>query len=340
MEEQEQKKKPKTAVLAFVQGLSELSSINAENPALEKKMITNPLQSKFNLASETQLFTLPSGRKCRFTAKTIDSKKCVVWSGNAREQEKIDRNELDNLKKNISLHGQLVPALVRLSKNANVDFPYEVIYGSRRLKACQELEIPIKVIEADLSDEDALFFMEAENEYRESLSLYEKAVIYNQWLESKIFKTQEELAEKLGLSVRWIRKLLSLLKIPKYVIDALPSLKDLTKPRAERLALCLEKNMDAEVTIKKVLETLKIEDTYYTGDKLFFRIFSAFNEIDAKKTKNNNLEDKVVFNEDGERILTLKLSKSGKAKIEVCKHLSSKKVGKLLEAIEKVAKKI
>ncbi len=344
----DKKKRPKTAVLAFMQGLQ--NSVEKSDVLVAEKVpvLKNPSSSpspapnRINSSAETQLYDLPSGKKCRFITKTIDSRKCIVWLGNARDQDKISRTELEALKSSISAQGQLIPALARPNKNGEKagEFTHELIFGSRRLKACQELNLPIKIIEADLSDEDALYFMDAENASREDLSLYEKATIYSKWIEDRTFESADDLSKKLGLSKRWVNKLLTLLRIPRFIVDALPDLKDLTKGRAEKLFALYSTNPELDSMIQSEIDRLKLEKESYTGDEFFERILGFLKAQKATNNSKSAWDEKEISSEDGEAVLVLKKSKSGKIKIEINKHLSPKKVSKLLENIEKFAKKL
>lgn len=338
----DKKKRPKTAVLAFMQGLQNSMDKSDVLVAEKAPVLKSPsaVPSRTNSSTETQLYDLPSGKKCRFIPKTIDSHKCLVWRGNGRDQDRIDRTELETLKTSIVAQGQLIPALARPSKNEAGEHTHEIIYGSRRLKACQELNLPIKIIEADMPDEDALFFMDAENASREDLSIYEKATIYNRWLQENLFESADELSKKLGLSKRWVNKLLSLLKIPKFIVDALPNLKDLTKSKAEKLFSLYSRNPELDSKIQREIDQLKLEKESYTGDELFLRIFGILKTQNDTNTAINPWDEKEISSEDGEAVLTLKTSRSGKIKIEINKNLSPKKLSKLLDNIEKVAKKL
>lgn len=344
----EQKKRPKTAVMAFMQALQQqeygTDLKQEDHPAPVTPIVQRPssLQGTFNALSEVQLYTLPSGKKCRFLAKTIESKKCKVWAGNARDQNKISRDELEALKTSISAQGQLVPILARPNRDdANSEFSHEIIYGSRRLRACQELNLPIKIIEADIPDEDAVFFMDAENASREDLSIYERAMIYKRWLDDKVFRSQEDLAQKIGISRQWVIKSLALLKFPDYLLDALPKYKDLTKLRADKLRSYLSKYPAMEERLKASIKTLATENPNYSGDELFETIFNEFKKNNGAGTSNNSLwEERELFTEEGEKILTIKTLMNGKLKLEVSSNLSSKKAAKLIENLEKIIKRL
>lgn len=342
----EEKKRPKTAVLAFLQDLENNALVEEEvtlkEPTLPKVNINEMAilpQRKFDSSQETQLYKLPSGKKSRFIPKTISSRNCRVWSGNSRIQEKLENTDLETLKAIIAVQGQQVPALARPVKD-NIDANYishEVIYGSRRLKVCQQLGIDIKIIEADLSDEDALLLMEAENSGRQDISIYEKAKAYQKWIDEKRFDSYNDLAQKLGKARSWVFKLVSFLKIPAFIIDAIPNLNELTKLRAERLLTLISKNENALEKIKDVIKSIKADKEDYNTDELFKKIFLAFQRKTDKGLDGVDLKE--ICSGDGESILTIITTRSGKISLEINKQLSPQRLAKLLDGLEKVARK-
>ncbi|MDC0739618.1 plasmid partitioning protein RepB [Cognatishimia sp. SS12] len=78
----------------------------------------------------------------------------------------------DALKSSIEEGGQQVPILVRRS---DIQGRFEIIYGRRRLRACQDLGIKVRANVQDLDDATALLAKGLENAARRNLSFYEKA---------------------------------------------------------------------------------------------------------------------------------------------------------------------
>jgi ParB/RepB/Spo0J family partition protein len=352
----EEKKKPKTAIVAFMQSLEKME-MSAQPSKLSSETVKSSDSSTQNVESQPQnsfprrkvfrtpvmpeSFMLPSGKSCDFITKNVDSKNCCVWHGNARDQDRMNLDDLSSLKASIQAQGQLVPALVRRAgKKDNPNITHEVIYGSRRLKACQELGVQLKVLEAEISDEDAVFFMDAENASREDLSLYEKAKIYSKWLHDGVFTSKTELARSLGISERWVRQLLSFLKIPKELILALPSLKDLTSPRAEKIIFYLSKFNDAELKIQNSIENIRKEKPSYTSDDLFNRIFKDISNKQKQDDAIQAWETKELVADDGEKVVSIKTTKTGKISIEVNRSLSPQRLSRFLDGLDKLAKKL
>lgn len=83
-----------------------------------------------------------------------------------------DDDGFEALKSSIKDGGQQVPILVRRS---GTEGRFEIIYGRRRLRACQELGLKVRANVQDLDDATALLAKGLENAARRNLSFYEKA---------------------------------------------------------------------------------------------------------------------------------------------------------------------
>lgn len=78
-----------------------------------------------------------------------------------------------DLAESIENSGQQVPVLLRPA--AQQDGKFEVIYGRRRILACQQLGISVKALIRTLDDSEALIAKGLENSSRQDLSFYERA---------------------------------------------------------------------------------------------------------------------------------------------------------------------
>ena len=123
---------------------------------------------------------------------------------------------LDSLKESIQRHGVMQPICVRA-----VDGSYEIIAGERRWRAARLsglTEIPVIVKEAD----EALVLELAliENIQREDLDAIEKAKGFKEMMD-KIGLTQEEVAQRVGVSRAAVANHLRLLQLASEVQEAL-----------------------------------------------------------------------------------------------------------------------
>ncbi len=87
--------------------------------------------------------------------------------------DRIDPSEgLDELVSSIRDHGQKVPVLVRRIP----DGAFEIVYGRRRLLACQELGQKVRATVMEMTDEEALIAQGVENNARQDPSFIERAL--------------------------------------------------------------------------------------------------------------------------------------------------------------------
>lgn len=155
----------------------------------------------------------------------------------------FDEEKIEELSRTIHTHGVIQPIVVRRLN----DHRYEIIAGERRYRAVKKLnwtEIP--AIVRDLNDKETASIALIENLQREELTAIEEALAYQQLIELHQL-TQEALAQRLGKGQSTIANKLRLLKLPKYVQDAI-----LKREITERHARALISVKDEELQIKLV----------------------------------------------------------------------------------------
>lgn len=325
-----EKIKPKTAVGRFLDKLPESFEHNIE--------FSNKNIFLGEKTGESLIFELPSKKKIKLVPKVVDVQKCRVWKGNIRLQEFLDDKNTEDLKDKIKAQGQLIPVMARPIKN-DPKFTHEIIYGSRRLYVCSSLGINIKILEADLDDNDALLFMDAENAGREDLSPYEAAKAYRYWIESGVFKNQNELAEKLGITRSWLNKILSLTKIPIEVILAISGPKNLSIKHGLELTKYLTGN---ETKIPSIINTLLNKTTPTTIEdiiqELLYGKLNHGKAITAQQLPLTESFSKILYSKEGQPICKITQSKQGKSILTFNSKFSKLKLTKLISEIEDIIK--
>jgi ParB family chromosome partitioning protein len=115
---------------------------------------------------------------------------------------------MEELKQSIKQLGIVTPLVVR-----PIGDRYQLVSGSRRLKAAQELGLKeVPVIVKELSDQEVMEITITENLQRENLNAIEEALGFKRLLEEFNY-THEKLAERLGKSRSYITNSLRLLKL-------------------------------------------------------------------------------------------------------------------------------
>lgn len=128
----------------------------------------------------------------------------------------FDEKALQELSDSIKVHGVIQPLVLRRVGNK-----YEIIAGERRYKAsCMAGLKKVPAIVREMSDNESAEVALIENVQRKNLSAIEEAQSYKNLL-SRGYITQEELAEKLGVSQPTIANKMRLLNLCDEVQNAL-----------------------------------------------------------------------------------------------------------------------
>lgn len=125
----------------------------------------------------------------------------------------------NELVSSIRAKGVLEPIIIRPKKKG-----YEIVAGERRFRAFSQIagedgagqEIP--AIVRKLSDEEAFDIMTIENLHREGLTEAEEAYSFKAYVDKKGKGAIEELAERSGISSRYIRRRVEVLKLPRKIL--------------------------------------------------------------------------------------------------------------------------
>lgn len=127
----------------------------------------------------------------------------------------FNEDKLEELVSSIREHGVIQPIVVR----KRVAGGYEIIAGERRYRASLRLNLDsIPAIVKEFSDKDAMEIALIENLQREDLNPIELAEAYSKYMD--LFSlTQEQLADRVGLSRSHVANYLRLLNLPADVRD-------------------------------------------------------------------------------------------------------------------------
>jgi ParB/RepB/Spo0J family partition protein len=145
--------------------------------------------------------------------------RCRMWEFHDRLEAHISERTCRDEIESVSRHGQVVPALGRVLRD-EPGYDAELICGARRLFVAKLLNQPLTVELRTLSDREALIAMDAENRLRSSISPYERALSYSQWLRSGHFDSQNDIARALNISASQVSRVLKLAQLPAIVVQA------------------------------------------------------------------------------------------------------------------------
>ncbi len=165
-----------------------------------------------------------------------------------------DDEQLKDLVESVKTKGVLTPLLVR-----PVNGHFEIVGGSRRFRAAKKAglaAVPCQVRE--LSDDEALEVAILDNLQRHDISPLEEAHGFQAWLDRG--HKPEELAKKIGKSVRYIYGRLELRKLAPKVLEAVEK-GELPASHAQIIARLSRREDQVEA-----LRISQLEETDYRGD--------------------------------------------------------------------------
>ncbi len=115
----------------------------------------------------------------------------------------------------IQKHGVLQPIIVRQTGQEN----YELVAGERRWRAAQTAGLEtIPAIVKDLDEDQAFEVMTVENLLREDLTEAEEARSFAAYVDAKGDGAIEDLAQRSGISPRYIRRRVQVMRLPEKIL--------------------------------------------------------------------------------------------------------------------------
>lgn len=275
----------------------------------EKRKIPNDTPNKNNIASEFI-------RK-KESLVLISHERCEPWAYADRSEEEM--GNIDSLATSIKKYGQQEPILVRPKNPVTDNIEYEIIFGNRRWRACASLNIPVKAIVKSITDQEAAISQKEENENREGISDYSKAIFYKKMIDNKIFASVESLANSMGIGKSTLIDLLSYTRIKQEIISAIPNPHKLSRRAAVKLAsLSSSKN-------EKIIESLIFLAPDIASGKIPAR------KIEIELNKKIQPESKNVLNQS---VFSLTRHNNGDVSVlipkEFMKNIDLKELDKIL----------
>lgn len=336
------KRKVKTAIGNFLEQLegadvdfldddeSEEKTPKKKSKILSETVLKKPPTVDVKKAGKPISFSTPSGTEISLTPKLLDTKDCSSWEGNTRIQELLSDERTQELRDLIKSQGQLIPVLARPKGSK-----YEIIYGSRRLFVCRSLGIKIKALVGDISDIDAIYTMDAENAGREAPSPYEKGVSYKQWIKSGVFRSQSDLATKLGITRTWVNQVIRLTEIPIDLIKAIKNPSALTLENGHSL---LKKYNSFSKTKQKefIKQAEKLSKTGFDSKE----IISSLLKSPTPNRTSPFTETRPIVDMKNREICKIQSSQNGQVKIVFNKKLSQNEINELVKKFEMIVNDI
>jgi len=215
---------------------------------------------------------------------TIQPEECKRWE--FADRSAFEFGDIHRLGLDIKNNGQVEPVIVRELKNDK--YKYEIIAGSRRLKACLEMNLPLKAIVKNVEDSEAFFLQLRENE-KQPISDYSRGLHFKALVDNKK-STVASIANMIQCSKDKVYDLISFANVPTQIWDSVTNMSKVSCRSASTINALAKKG---ESYISALIE---ISDDIRKGAGST-RIESMVNEI-VNGTKPVETS-RQIFNNDG-----------------------------------------
>jgi ParB family chromosome partitioning protein len=189
--------------------------------------------------------------KLQVGEQLIDPRQIALTRWADRHPDSFSSQAFMELKQEIeSAGGNVQPIKVRPVRGAAAEQPegprFELVYGSRRTRACLELGLPVRAVVDENVDDQALYVqMQRENRGRSNLSAWEQGVSYHKALNEGLFPSARRLAEQIGLDHSNVAKALRVAELPQEIVGAFRSPVDIQFRWAVALDKAYQQDPDA-----------------------------------------------------------------------------------------------
>lgn len=198
-----------------------------------------------------------SGKRETVVHHKIDPDRCRMWKLHDRFYNLLNENTCRDLIDGFKASGhQENPAVVRPCTDDS-DYDYEVICGARRHWTAKYLKWDLLVEARELSDEEAFQLNDIDNRDRKDISDYERAQSYQRALK-EIYKNQNQMAERLGISADHLNRLLGLATLPQPIVEAYTDIREIRVAHYRALAPLLKDESTQNAMLKRATQ-LKVQ---------------------------------------------------------------------------------
>jgi ParB family chromosome partitioning protein len=203
---------------------------------------------------------MSSNRALRSARDAVDGHS--VWEldpaliSDGRLRDRLDPDDVADLRDAIEVNGQTVPILVR--RHPSDPDRYLLVYGRRRLEAIRVSDKldKVRAIVANIDDDAAVRAQISENMARRDLSFIEKALFAQELIDSG-FGTQSQIAEVLTVTKSSISMALAIVEtVGVDVIRAIGAAHGVGRPRWDALGKAIEEKRVDPIRLVRIAEDI------------------------------------------------------------------------------------
>ncbi|WP_019142564.1 ParB/RepB/Spo0J family partition protein [Noviherbaspirillum massiliense] len=237
--------------------------------------------------------------------KLIDPALIVQSKWANRTQQNFESAEFKQLVEEIREAGGNVQPIKVRPVDGQQD-AYEIVFGHRRHRACQELGLPVLAMVEEVSDVSLFKEMDRENRTRLDLSPWEQGMMYRRALQEKLFTSQEQMARELGVDAGNLSKALRLADLDQRLIEAFSSPLDLQYRWAKPLSDAMRN--DAEGVLERAAQLKNDRSIASTPKQVVEFLLGTGSKETGKSVSSVTATGSVSLVQDGDRV-TLQFDK-------------------------------
>ncbi|WP_179875532.1 plasmid partitioning protein RepB [Sinorhizobium sp. BJ1] len=197
-----------------------------------------------------------------------------------------DRTDFEAFKRSIQTEGQKVPVQVR--KHPTSPGRYQIVYGHRRWLAAQQLGIPVRALEVEISDLDLVVAQGIENASRQDLTWIERALFASRMDDAGI--KPRDIYAALSIDDAELAKMRSVYRsVPTDVIEAIGRAPKVGRPRWLDLAKAIAGDPATLESIRAALG--RKSDGAETSDQRFQRVLNAIKPVVKTGVEPTSISD-------------------------------------------------
>lgn len=256
----------------------------------------------------------------------LDPNVCIPWNYSDRQDNEF--GDLKALANSMAQHGQQEPVLVRPTERNG--HQYEVIFGNRRWRAAKLANLKLQAIVKPMDDQTAALSQKEENENRQDLSDYSRALNYQKLLAESIFISEAQMSDFFKINRQTMNDIMAYVRVPLKLRNAIPNYHSLSRVTVVKLAKLAKQSSNIS---KLMALAAKI------GEK---KITAANIEQFLTKKADNKTDDQVasaaIYDSNGKPFAELKHRTHGNCVITINKNAMTKlEMSQLITVFEELS---
>jgi ParB family chromosome partitioning protein len=263
--------------------------------------------------------------------KKIDPRLIEATKWANRHEQSFASEEFQELVKEIGVAGGNVQPIKVRPVPGSEPQRYEIVFGHRRHRACQELGLQVLAMIEPIDDQRLFIEMDRENRSREDLRTFEQGAMYLKAIREGLFKNKAELTKATGVNEGLVSQAVKIAELPSRILKAFRSPLDIQYRWAKPLTDMAEKH---SVVLDENLKQLSTENAVANKEFTPANIFVILTDL---KEHVGPAPRELIVASSGSVVAELSL-KGGRLTISFDKalKLDDKAINRVKKALEKL----